>query len=100
MDLDVVIRVLFNQGKKTVWFYEAEDSTGAKAFQLLDRYGDEQALRWVGDGAGRWRMESSLLPVHLGVPGCATEYDLPAERLQLLAQDVMNGSAGLVLPGK
>lgn len=100
MDLDVVIAVLFNQGNKTVWFYEAEDSTGAKAFQLLNQFGDELAWRWITDGVGRWRNQTSLLPSHNVLPDDATEFNLPSERLQLLTLDATNGSSGQRQPAQ
>lgn len=98
MGLEEVIAVLLNQGIKTVWFYQTEDNTGARSMQLLDIFGDELAWRWVSDGAGRWRIHKSLLSAHPGLPETTTEYDLPQERLQLLAQDAMNGSPGQVRP--
>lgn len=94
MVLDEIIAVLINQGIKSVWFYQTEDSSGASLFQLLDRFGDELAWRWVSDGTGRWRNHTSLLPSHNVLPDDAIEFNLPSERLQLLALDATNGSSG------
>lgn len=94
MGLEDVIDDVIKQRIKTVWFYQTEDSTGARAFQLLNLDGDELAWRWVTDGCGRWRTQPSLLRKHNAVPADATDFDLPSERLQLLLLDIANGSAG------
>ena len=91
MQLKDVIALVINQRIKTVWFYQTEDSTGAKAFQLLNRFGDELAWRWFTDGIGRWQTQPSSLPAHPAIPENATEFNLPMERLQLLAQDAADG---------
>ncbi|WP_039032652.1 hypothetical protein [Leclercia adecarboxylata] len=98
MVLDEIIAVLINQGIKSVWFYQTEDSTGASLFQLLDRFGDELAWRWVSDGTGRWRILSSSLPAHPVLPEDAAEFDLPHGLFQLLTQDATNGSSGQLRP--